>query len=73
MSGQVPEIIYNRVSAIASKRDLPMYKVEQMADIPNGTIGKWKVSRGANINTIMKLAKALDVSIDYLVGNTDEQ
>lgn len=73
MSGYIPEIIYNKVSAIASKKELPISKVERLADLPNGTIGKWRASRGADINSIVKLAKTLDVSIDYLVGITDEQ
>lgn len=72
MSEQIPGIIYGKVSAIASKRELPMYKVEQMASIPNGTIGKWRTSRGADINTIVKVANALNVTVDYLISNSEE-
>lgn len=70
---EITKDMYKRVAKIAIDRELPIYKVEQLADLPNGIIGKWRTGRGANINTIVKLAKALDVSVDYLVGITDEQ
>ncbi len=65
--------MYERVLKIAAERGLSIYKIEQMAGIGNGTIGKWKNGKNTTINTLVKIAKALDVSVDYLLGITDEQ
>ena len=65
--------LYERVAQIAAKRGLSISKVEKMAGIGNGTIGKWRTNRNTKINTLEKVAKALDVSVEYLLGSTDEQ
>lgn len=65
--------MYERVLKIASEKGLSIYKLEQMAGLGNGTIGKWKTSKNTSINTLVKVAEALDVSIDYLLGISEEQ
>ena len=65
--------MYKRVAELAAKRGLSICKLEQMANVANGTIGKWRNGRGATVETIVKLAKALDVSVDYLLGISGEQ
>lgn len=64
--------MYERVVELADKKGISICKLEQLAQIGNGTIGKWRNGKGAKIETIVKLAKALDVSVDYLLGITDE-
>ena len=65
--------MYERVVKIAAEKGLSIYKIEQMAGIGNGTIGKWKNGNNTTINTLVKLAKALDVSVDYLLGIEEEK
>ena len=65
--------MYERVAELAARRGLSICKLEQMANIANGTIGKWRSGKGATVETIVKLAKALDVSVDYLLGINEEQ
>ena len=64
--------MYERVQKIAAEKGLSIYKLEQMAGIGNGTIGKWKNGNNTTINTLEKIAKALDVSIEYLLGKDKE-
>lgn len=65
--------MYERVAELAAKRGLSICKLEQLANIANGTIGKWKSGKGATVETIIKIAKTLEVSVDYILGITDEQ
>ena len=64
--------MYERVLKIAAEKGLSIYKLEQMAGLGNGTIGKWRNGKEIRSNTLMKVSKALDVSVDYLLGITDE-
>lgn len=60
--------ICTRIEKVAKVKGLSTHKLEQLADIPNGTICKWRDGRGILINTLVKVAKTLGVSVDYLVG-----
>ena len=60
--------MYERVLKIAAEKGLSIYKLEQMAGIGNGTIGKWKNSNNTTSKTLGKIAKALDVSVEELLG-----
>lgn len=64
--------MYKRVAELAAKRGLSICKLEQIANVANGTIGKWRNGRGASAETIVKIAKVLGVSTDYLLGVTEE-
>lgn len=65
--------MYERIAKLAEEQGLSICKLEQMASVANGTIGKWRNGRGATVETIVKIAKTLNVSVDYLLGITDEQ
>lgn len=65
--------MYERIAELAAKKGLSICKLEQIASVANGTIGKWRNGRGATVETIVKIAKALDVSVDYLLGITEEE
>ena len=64
--------MYERVIELAKKKGLSISKLERLADLANGTISQWKDgdARGRNI---VKIAKILEVSTDYLLGMTEEQ
>jgi len=64
--------LYERVAELAAEKGLTICKIEKMAGIANGTIGRWR-KQDARGKTIVKLAKALNVSTDYLLGMTDKR
>lgn len=65
--------MYERIAELAKKNGLSICKLEQIANVANGTIGKWRSGKGATVESIVKIAKALDVSVDYLLGISEEQ
>lgn len=56
--------IYQRVQKLAALREMSIYKVEHEAGLANGNISKWKQSN-PSFESIVKVAKALGVSIEY--------
>ena len=64
--------LYERIALQSKKKGWSIYKVEREADIGNGIIGKLRSGRGLTVQTVVKIAKALDVSVDYLLGITEE-
>lgn len=52
---------------IKSQREL-----ERILKLSNGSIQKWSESK-PNQTTLEKISKGLNVSVDYLLGNTDEK
>lgn len=64
--------MYERVAELAKKKGLSISKIERLANLANGTIGQWKY-RDARGRSIVKVAKVLEVSTDYLLGVTEEQ
>lgn len=64
--------IYERVKSTAQTQGLSLKQLESKAGLGDGAIYKWKkyTPRGANIQ---KVADVLNVSVDYLLGNTDEK
>lgn len=64
--------MYERIAKLVEEQGLSICKLEQMANVANGTIGKWRNGRGASAETIVKIAKVLGVSTDYLLGVTEE-
>lgn len=64
--------IYERVKSTAQTQGLSLKQLESKAGLGDGAIYKWKkyTPRGANIQ---KVADVLGVSVDYLLGNTDNK
>lgn len=67
------ELLYERIAESCAKKGWSICKTEREAGIGNGIIGRLTKGRGMNISTIVKIAKALDVSTDYLLGMTEEK
>ena len=57
--------LYNKVKKLADERKKPIARIEKDAGIANGTISGWKTSKPM-LETVVKVAKALDVSIEEL-------
>lgn len=58
-------MIYDNIKAIADQKGLSIAEIEKRAQIGNGIIGKWKEST-PNVDSLVKVAKVLDVGIDTL-------
>lgn len=63
--------VIERIKEISKKRGWNLQKTATEAGIGINTIYKWK-SQTPKIDAISKVADVLGVSVDYLLGNTDE-
>lgn len=63
-------IFFERLTSLnVSNKDL-----SQNVGVSSGNISDWKSGRSKpNIDTIIKIADYLDVSVDYLLGRTDRK
>ena len=64
-------MVYENVCNLAKEKGLSITKLEELAGLPNGIIGKWNPEREKpfepSFGSLRKLSKTLDVSIDELV------
>ena len=63
--------VIERIKEISKKRGWNLQKTAIEAGIGINTIYKWK-NQTPKIDAISKVADVLGVSVDYLLGNTDE-
>ena len=60
----------NNLKKLREKKGLSQHRLAKLADVANNTI--IKIEQGENINptldTLKKMAKALEVSVDELIG-----
>lgn len=63
-------IFFERLTSLnVSNKDL-----SQNVGVSSGNISDWKSGRSKpNIDTVIKIADYLDVSVDYLLGRTDRK
>lgn len=60
--------MYDKVKAIADKKNMSIAAVEQKAGLSNGTIGKWRDAKnGIRFESIRAVAGALEVDIKELM------
>lgn len=64
-------MIYENIKKIGDERNLSIASIEKLAGVGNGVIGKWR-TMSPNIDTLSKIADALDVTIDELVNGGNE-
>lgn len=62
---------FERVKEISDKRGLSLQKVATDAGLGINAVYRWKKQTPTS-TSISKVAKVLNVSTDYLLGNTDE-
>jgi transcriptional regulator with XRE-family HTH domain len=65
--------LYERIVKRCEEMGWSIAKTEREADVANGIIGKMKNGEGITVVTIVKIAKSLGVSVDYLLGISEEQ
>ncbi|MCZ9310650.1 helix-turn-helix transcriptional regulator [Weissella koreensis] len=63
--------LFERVKLIARKRGLSLVSINDSANLGKNAIYKWK-TQTPNSDALKSVAKVLNVSTDYLLGNTDE-
>lgn len=64
--------LYEAIAKQCEEKGWSICKVEREAKVGNGVIGHMRNGRGITVSTLVKIAKVLDVSIDYLLGVEEE-
>ncbi len=62
---------YQIIAGLAQKKGLSIRALEQRMGYSNGYIGSWK-RQTPNSNELARLADYFNVSVDYLLGRTEE-
>lgn len=62
--------IYHRIKELCDERNISIAILESNLGFGNSTIQKWKTSN-PTIDKLIEVAKFFNVSVDYLIGNTD--
>ena len=63
--------LFERTKEVASKRGMSLQEVAKKANLGVNSIYRWK-ERNPTTSNITKVADVLNVSVDYLLGNTDD-
>ncbi|CAH0419379.1 helix-turn-helix domain-containing protein [Periweissella ghanensis] len=63
--------LFERIKETAKKRSMTLLVLSDKAGLGEKTIYKWK-TQVPKTETLQKVADVLGVSVDYLLGNTDE-
>ena len=71
-SDSISKAMCVRIKEKVKAKGLSVCKFEQMAGIANGTVGKLEYGKDLRCDVFVKITKALDVSVDYLLGITEE-
>ncbi|MCT0042870.1 XRE family transcriptional regulator [Weissella confusa] len=63
--------VLERIKEVSNLRGYNLTKVNEMAHLGKNTIYSWKTKEPSH-NNLQAVADVLGVSVDYLLGNTDE-
>lgn len=58
-------MLFARIKKLAAERGLSIARLERLAGLGNGVINRW--DDGANIKSLVKVAKVLDITLDELI------
>lgn len=64
--------IYERIKEIAALKKVSIAQIERDLKLSNGSISKWSTS-GPSADKLSGVANYLNISSDYLLGNTDKK
>jgi transcriptional regulator with XRE-family HTH domain len=72
--GEIMAIVKDRLKSARKIKDLKQKELEAMSGIPQNTISRIELGKNPEISTrtLAALARALNVSADYLLGLKDE-
>ena len=62
--------LYERIKSTAKKQGFTLQQVTERAGLGEKTVYKWK-NQNPTAETLKKVADVLHVSVDYLLGNTN--
>lgn len=62
--------LYKRVQELITRNNISISAVEKGADLKVDTLKNWSTSMPGG-DKILRVANFFDVSVDYLLGNTD--
>lgn len=63
--------LYERIKELAANKKISIRQLEEALKFGNGTINRWR-SNTPGVDKIQKVADYFDVSVDYLLGRTDD-
>ena len=63
------ETLYDRILKLCTERGISLNTLCDESELGRGTISRWR-TRIPRTNTLQKVAKVLQVDVDYLLGNT---
>ncbi|KRK47579.1 helix-turn-helix domain-containing protein [Secundilactobacillus kimchicus] len=63
--------VLERIKKISKKKGYNLTKVNDLAHLGKNTIYSWK-NKEPSFNNLQAVAKVLNVSVDYLLGKTDD-
>lgn len=67
------DIFEERIAPLFAKSGLRDRALEEAIGLPRGIIYKWKKGKNKNYKFyVVEIAKYFSVSVDYLLGNTDD-
>lgn len=66
------KLFYERYLDLLQRNNISHYCLYKKIGLNNSSITKWKKDSVPNMDSLIKIAKYFDVSIDYLVGRSDE-
>ncbi|MBU3851250.1 MAG: helix-turn-helix domain-containing protein [Candidatus Paralactobacillus gallistercoris] len=64
--------IADRIKELVSQKHITLAELERKVNISNGQIRKWN-DRSPKVDNLEKVAKYFNVSVDYLLGRTDDK
>lgn len=62
--------LYERIKELSTGQKISIRQLEEKLNYGNGTIGRWKKSN-PSIDKVQKVADYFHVSVDYLLGRTN--
>lgn len=62
--------LLDRIKKLAKQKDMSIYQLEEEIDIGRNTIYQWN-KRTPSADKLQKVADYFNVSVDYLLGRTD--
>lgn len=66
-------MFYERLKLLCEEKGIKLTNLIQELGMSSGNMNKWKNGVVPKGNTLSKLADYFNVSVDYLIGKTDEQ
>lgn len=64
--------LLDKIKGVAKERGYSLNKVNDLAGLSTNVIYSWKTKK-PSAEALSKVADVLNVSVDYLLGNTDEK